>query len=60
MAVRKRSQTNIKPSLLAKLAMHTSAMYKKALEFSKSPALAEQLDKSWGVHVHFQVHVNLL
>ena len=55
MAVRKRAQTKIKPSLLAKLAMHTGLMYKKAVEFTQSPALKEQLDASWGVQVKFQV-----
>ncbi|POM60099.1 Programmed cell death 6-interacting protein [Phytophthora palmivora] len=46
----------MKDAIKAKLVHQALDYYNSALEFSRSSALAGSIDRSWGVHIQFQVH----
>ncbi|KAG6611297.1 putative programmed cell death 6-interacting protein [Phytophthora cinnamomi] len=46
----------MKDAIKAKLVHQALDYYVSALEFCRSPALAGSIDRSWGVHLQFQVH----
>ncbi|CAI5708798.1 unnamed protein product [Hyaloperonospora brassicae] len=46
----------MKDAIKAKLVQQALDYYDSALEFCRSPALAGAIDRSWGVHLQFQVH----
>jgi programmed cell death 6-interacting protein len=54
--VRKRAETGVKPSLLAKLAQQGADWFNLALAAAQGPSLAGQLDGSWPAHLTFQGH----
>jgi len=54
--VRKRAETGVKPSLLAKLAQQGADWFKVAKDAAHGPGLDGQLDASWPAHVTFQCH----
>lgn len=54
--MRKRAETGVKPSLLAKLAQQGADWFKLALEAAQGPSLAGQLDATWPAHLTFQRH----
>jgi len=49
----KATKDNLKPSVLAKLAMQASTFYDQALANAKLPVLAGVLDKQWALHLEF-------